>query len=387
MDLQDFKTQAIEKVFKDYKIHITHKVKENNRYICEFTCKGKYYILKGYSINIKHLDPINQKKGFEKALEKVGSIFKEYYFTKVASVFNIHFAKPLIMDYALELINNDDSDSYLFIETIYEHGEKSLNKLELGIDKIYNLMQQSADAIALLHDMDITHFDIKPTHMTYNDDTNILKVIDMENLYEYSKMSEMYKETTKLEDKIKSLRFTFYPPEVLKLKKGVLKSKEFIFENIGTIDVYCWAMSFYSLLLKKSQGEVNIDVDKLQLNNEEDYSKFLNEIETKLKSIKATQYEENQLKVIIEELMKALSYNPEKRPKMKDIIKRMNICKDCLDKDKKKVTLECKHFMCEKCILNYILEKFNKEEKYNHKVMCNICKEIKEISIINNYMK
>jgi hypothetical protein len=42
--------------------------------------------------------------------------------------------------------------------------------------------------------------------------------------------------------------------------------------------------------------------------------------------------------------------------------------------------------MCRRCILKYVLEKFEKGEKYDHKVMCNICKEIKEISIFDGYM-
>jgi serine/threonine protein kinase len=345
---------------------------------------------------------------FETVLENIRGIFQEYYFTKVASVFSKHFAKPLIMDYAIELSSSSDSDSYLFIETIYEHEGESLNKVELtNISEIYNLMQQSADALSILHEASITYFGIKPAHMVYNRSKDVLKVIDMDNSYEYSMVSE-------LQNNMK-IKFIFCPPEVLQLKKGTVKNKELI---LGTVDVYCWAISFYSLLLKKAQGDLRKKADKFNLNNESTYSKFLDEVETELKNIKVNQdQEQKKLEVITEELIKALSYNPEKRPMMKDIAEKMKInskliinakenndnpkktinkpmvvkddkiCKDCLNKDKKKVTLECGHYMCEKCISKYVFEKFGKKEEYDHKVICSRCKKIKKIGILHNYIK
>jgi hypothetical protein len=121
------------------------------------------------------------------------------------------------------------------------------------------------------------------------------------------------------------------------------------------------------------------------MSDETTYSKFLVEVETELNNIEVKQDQEKKiLEVITEELMKALSYKPEERPNMKYISEKLKqenkICENCLDKDKKKVTLECGHDMCERCILKYVLDKFDKKEKYNRKVICSRCKEIKELS-------
>jgi serine/threonine protein kinase len=429
--LQGFKTHATEKLFNGDRVNIIRKVEEETRYIYELTCNGKSYILKGYSIHIEHLDPTNQESRgrFMKTLWEVGEVFQEYCFAKVGSVFNEHFVKPLIMDYNLELATDSNPNSYLFIEMIYEHGGKSLDELGLdNVTEIYNLMQQSADAFNLLHEAAITHINIKPANMIYNRDTDILKIMDMGISHEYDTMSKLYK-STELEEKLKSLIPVFSPPEILKLNERNVQFQESIPE---TVDVYSWAMSFYSLLLNKTQSDLETEVNKFKLNDETDYLPFLNEVKIGLKNIKVDQdQEEQKLNIITEELIKTLSYNPDERPKMKDIAAKMKqdilfssnkqsseqilsvkeddniqviekvtnvfkpatktrqrtkICMNCLYKDKKKVKLECGHCVCRRCILKYVLEKFDKKEKYDHKVMCNICKEIKEISIFDGYI-
>jgi serine/threonine protein kinase len=323
-DLKDFKTHATEKLFKGDKVNIIRKVEDGNRYTCELKCNEKLYILKGYSIDIENLDLTSQESRgrFMETLLEVGEVYQEYCFAKVGNIFNEHFIKPLIMDYNLELANDSSPNSHLFIEMIYEHGGKSLDELELdGISEIYNLMQQSADAFNLLQETAITHINIKPGNMIYNRDTKILKVMDMGILNEYNTMSELYK-SAELREKVKSITRVFSPPEILKLNEGAVKSQESILE---TVDVYSWAMSFYSLLLKKSQSDLEEEVRKFKLSDEENYSSFLDEVEIGLKNIKLNQNQDEQkLNIITEELLRTLKYNPHDRPKMKEIAARMN---------------------------------------------------------------
>jgi serine/threonine protein kinase len=223
----------------------------------------------------------------------------------------------------------------------------------------------------------------------------------MGNLYELKRVYNPIIETV---DEIKSLTDIFSPPEVLQLNEETSRCQKSMLE---TSDVYSWAISFYSLLLKKSQNDLREEANKYKLSDKSAYSMFLHEVEAELKSIRVTQdQDEQKLKAITEELIKILNYNPDERPKMEDIVAEMKqilnlnkgnitkeekkannepkVCSDCLYKDKKKVVLECGHGMCKRCILKYVFEKFDKKENYNHKVMCSICEEVKEIGIIGN---
>jgi hypothetical protein len=88
-----------------------------------------------------------------KGITTIGEVFQEYFFARTASVFNPHFAKPLLLDHIIKLADDKSSPSYVYIEIIFEYAGTGLNKLgPVTLNDTYNLMRQSANALAMLHE-------------------------------------------------------------------------------------------------------------------------------------------------------------------------------------------------------------------------------------------
>jgi serine/threonine protein kinase len=257
-------------------------------------------------------------------LSKITEVYQEYFFSKVACVFSQHFAKALGIDHEIKLANNEYSRPYLYIEILFEYGGESLHKLgKLSIDSVYNLMKQSANALTLLHSTGITHLDIKPANIVYNKDTDLLKVIDMGGSYGYGGSSVLYNPTISMQDKVREYTREFAPPELLQAEKAAdLSGFKFI---MGTVDVYCWAMCFYSILLNKTPSVLANEVTYYKLKTEANYDNFIKGMKASMSEIKVN---EGIMKVkkdfIVKELGKALEYRPDKRPKMHEVVEEMN---------------------------------------------------------------
>lgn len=321
---QDFKTKAAEKLFNNNKTKITNKLREGKRYVYEITNGSRSYILKGFKLNIPTLDPEDHKPR-ENFIEFVASIMEacqEFTFSKFLSTLNSHFAKPLILDYDIALPDIELSYPFLFLEVIFEHGGQCLNRIEeMDVGLVYNLMRQSASAFSLLHAIGVMHFDIKPENMVYDQEEDLLKVIDMGSTFGSNTTRSVYKPTLDLDGKLKSHTPIYSAPEVLQYLEGTSAANSFI---LGSIDTYAWAMSFYSLLLNKDQDALEVEIEKFKLKDENSYSKFLLQLKSRLGGMQPAMGEEQKkFKVIARELLTGLSFRPEKRPKMDDIIDRM----------------------------------------------------------------
>ena len=55
------------------------------------------------------------------SLSKICEVFQEYYFARAVSLFNLHIAVPLSMDFTIALAENKTSYSYMYIEIIFEY--------------------------------------------------------------------------------------------------------------------------------------------------------------------------------------------------------------------------------------------------------------------------
>ena len=143
---------------------------EEERYVYQVSYKKNTYILKGFKIHLEHLSPGNKGSAdlFMTSLIQISEVFQEYYFAKAASSFNPHIVAPLFMDFAIDLAENETSYSHMYIEIIFDHGGTSLNNIQLTtLELTYNLMRQSANALFLLHNLNIAYFDIKSENTIY----------------------------------------------------------------------------------------------------------------------------------------------------------------------------------------------------------------------------
>ena len=299
---------------------------KEGRYVYQVSCKENIYILKGFKIHLEHLNSGNKKSKelFMKSLIQISEVFQEYYFSRAASLFNPHIAAPLFMDFTIDLAENESSYSYMCIEIIFEHGGTSLSNMQpTTLELTYNLMRQSANALFLLHNLNIVHFDIKPANMVYDKRKDLLKIIDMGSAFGQTNKKNLTDTTTTLEKKIRSGTLGFAPPEVVSMAKESVVDPELKL-SLAAVDIYCWGMSFFALLTNRKNNELAKDYEKYKVETEKDYEEFIKIIEICFNSVKAKKSKEKELKKAICSLLnKALQYKPKERPTMKDVISEM----------------------------------------------------------------
>jgi len=251
-------------------------------------------------------------------------VFQEYHFGRAASLINPHVAKPLSLNLTVESAKDQASLSYLHIQIIFEHDGVALSELQpIAIEQTYNLMRQSANALLLLHNFEIAHFDIKPANMVYDAKKDLLKIVDMGSAFGNSSRKKLAATTVNLETKVTSATPEFSPPEVLFLIRGLRENVDMEL-SLPSIDVYCWAMSFFTILTNRS----NIDLKNYSTNYktelEADYKGFMEIVEISFNSVKPKNSKEEKLMTIISNLLtRALQYKPKERLIIKDAINEM----------------------------------------------------------------
>jgi hypothetical protein len=156
--------------------------------------------------------------------------------------------------------------------------------------------------------------------MVYNKSTDLLKIIDMGGSFGYGVSDKLYSPTIDMRAKIKELTREFSPPEVLKLERGQTPINQLI---IGTVDVYCWAMTFYSLLLSKPPVQLQHEANYYKLQTEKEYNNFLKLVGSELEGLSIEDKDKKKRDFIVSELFKGLCFKPEKRSKMPEIVERM----------------------------------------------------------------
>ena len=321
----ELKTQVDSKFFKE-KATVTAILSGNieDRYVYKVEVNKKFFIVKGYNVKlpqIKNGDP-DSKTSLFGFLNKLERVYQEYFFAKMACVYSRHFAKPLAIDHEVQWAPNDFGTSNLYTEIIFEYGGESIDNLgDTKITTIYNLMRQSASALCLLHNTGVIHMDIKPQNMVFAN--GLLKIIDMGGSHGYETKSIVYKPTVNLKGKITEFTRAFSPPEILKeYEKINPQSTHF---ELGKVDVYSWAMSFFSILLSRSAHDLESDIVKYKLKTPEVYAKFFEELVTPELSIIETNNEtEEKIKLKVQELLKVqLSYDPSERYTMPKIVQDM----------------------------------------------------------------
>eukprot|EP00826_Nyctotherus_ovalis_P031252 TRINITY_DN2494_c0_g1_i3.p1 TRINITY_DN2494_c0_g1~~TRINITY_DN2494_c0_g1_i3.p1 ORF type:complete len:249 (+),score=53.45 TRINITY_DN2494_c0_g1_i3:47-793(+) len=211
------------------------------RYVYRVSCRGTNYTLKGFRIQIEHLDPMSEGSAelFKEGIGEISEVLQEYYFAKTACLFNPHMAKPFDFDTFIDVAKDLGSNSFMCIETIFEDGGESLNTLKpVSIDLTYNLIRQSANALFLLHNIGIVHFDIKPENMVYDSRKDLLKLIDIGNAYGVATRGRIGASTVKFEGKMRSTTPEYAPPEVLREMGDPAKTLN-VKLTLDAVDVYC----------------------------------------------------------------------------------------------------------------------------------------------------
>ena len=318
------KTQ-VDRKYLNGRVTIDKELFNGERYVYRVYKDGTYYILKGYQILLEHLKPGDEesRQRFISVLSAISEAYQEYFFSKIACLFNQHFAKPLEIDQEVDLTSDVNSLSYLYIEILFEYSGEPLNSMSnLSIDETYNLMRQSANALSLLHNTGLMHLDIKPSNMMYNSETNLLKMMDVGTSFGYGTHSIICRPTNTSKACIREFTREFAPPEIIKVKYGYDIPVSKLLS--GNVDVYCWAMCFYTMMLEKSVATLIHEANFYKINGKEEYTKFMNATQLAMNKIRPRELKEQKKKeFMLEMVFEALSFNPQDRPNICEIQRRM----------------------------------------------------------------
>ena len=292
---------------------------DKSRYVFLITHDSTNYILKGFQFKIppRNSRVDEYKNALSEFLREIAEIFAEYYITKTASVFCSHFCKFFNIDYKFDLSDNDSDSSLFILEILQEYGGESLAMQIMSkkytIKEVFNLMYQSASAIAFLHHTGIAHMDLKPDNIVYNKLTDCVKIIDFGISMNYTQSISLREVMT---DSIKGLTYEFAAPEAIK-KLNNNESKLIL----ASVDVYCWGMTFCHLLLNKESPKMEVEAQKLNKKITENNEQYNKEAKDELMKVTAASTEDQEiLKWIQDTILHSLEFLPENRPKFKDIL-------------------------------------------------------------------
>jgi len=313
-----------------------------------------------------------------------------------------------------------------------------LNKLQSAtIEQTYNLMRQSANALLLLHNLEIPHFDIKPTNMVYDTKKDLLKIVDMGNAFGSSNRKRFAATTENLKEKVTGFTPEFAPPEVLLMESSLIEELDVKLPLPG-IDVYCWAMSFFAIVTNRSNIHLRNYVKSYKMRSEVDYKEFMKVVKDSFDSVKPKNSKEIELMKIVSDLLtRALEYKAEERPIIKDVIREMkkfekekkcilnysntelehskellkllkfdddldSYLNELLSKNKYKeeikgeskvvdnssdllISLSCNHEISKNRLINYALNLFLYDKTYEYSYLCEVCKKVVELKYIPLY--
>ena len=241
--------------------------------------------------------------------DKIGiqSLYDEYKRSKKLGTEHPHFAKGI--DHK-QIKKGAKSQR---VEILFEYSGESLlhlmnnSLLEMLKIKLKIWIIQSLSALMYMEARKISHLDIKPQNIVYQNGTT--KVIDFGSSIGFSTKFQPQKVLLKKGDLFREYTPEYCPPEVL--------GKDVSEDNYipGKIDTFCWGMTIYHLVLRKSELEMKELSYKRSTISETDYN--LNFIEPLMENRELSDYDPSGLTAKI--LIKCLQFNPDKRPSFKEI--------------------------------------------------------------------
>ena len=160
--------------------------------------------------------------------------------------------------------------------------------------------------------------DIKPRNIVYDKALDTVRMIDFGSSFSATQSVKLHKGTISIEGKLKELTIHFAAPEVLKRYKDLSSDTQLIFSSV---DIYCWGMTFYSLLMKKKSDALLKDVETFKLKEKKEYQEYLNRIEKEFINYKQKADEETEMKAWMQKtILRSIAFLPEERPKFDTIL-------------------------------------------------------------------
>jgi len=371
---------------------------DKEKYVYKIRYKGMNYILKSFIIKLSDSHSDTATDISNEAMNMMVNIYEQYFFARAGCFFTPHITRPLFLDYTINVNQN------MCIEILYEYKGIFLHLMKpITITLTYNLMQQSANILSLLHKLRTTHFNFNPRTMVYNGDDDILSLIDLGSGFGCALRKEVTNVIVNFDWKVKNTALEYAPPEVICRVRG-LESKVGL--NLYAVDSYHWAMCFYTMLTNREEKDLKNDIERWKLGSNNEYRKFLTFLEIDLRSVRRITYKESK-DTIKKILYLELDYEPAKRLPMKRIARVMNksqrttnlkyskfqleynknlelfftFNKEKIDniypknEQDREVKLSCGHKVIKSHLVSYALEYLLYSEKYNYNCICTMCRK------------
>ncbi len=293
--------------------------RNDSKYVYEIAT-GRY-VLKGQRMHIPLADDKFLLEKYNEALKRIIFICQEYYSTKIANLFCPHFVKVVGID----------SQAYyhtlgltVYTEMVFEMGGTSLvnSKVPRNFKNVYNIMRQTAVAMDTLHSAGISHLDLKPGNILYDEIKDLVNVIDMGTCNLYASESTMGRAVTELAKSVREMTAQYAAPEQLQAVENSKTGVKFT-GHIDHEDIYSYAMTFYVFITPKKQCELDT-IQSMRMYDGKSYTQFLDQVKEEVGAVKCMDEAEKAIqKFVVDLLEQCLGFVPKSRPSFADILRKM----------------------------------------------------------------
>eukprot|EP01022_Parablepharisma_sp_SALTPOND_P020869 TRINITY_DN391_c0_g1_i3.p1 TRINITY_DN391_c0_g1~~TRINITY_DN391_c0_g1_i3.p1 ORF type:complete len:344 (+),score=30.97 TRINITY_DN391_c0_g1_i3:477-1508(+) len=242
------------------------KIQDEKVFLIEYS-DGKKHVLKTYCYKENEYKRIEFAKKEYKLSEELGKVTP-------------HVAKGI-------RLRELSKDKKKYIEALFEWGGESLYDIITSADSIspkliLSWAKQSTSAFSAAEKLGIFHSDIKPKNIVIHE--GLLKVIDFGSAIEMSSKASLLHTTN---CKVRAVTSLYLPPEFFKEYQHAPSGYSKGFKlNHGKNDVYCWGMTFYHVLTRKSEDELEEECMEYKLEGSAEYEGFMAKVEEiKIKGI------------------------------------------------------------------------------------------------------
>lgn len=171
---------------------------------------------------------------------KRNSILREFYIGRTLGQICENVAKTI------EMSQTETADGYVIVEILIEYGGESLHNIKEDAVKPYQIAKQLLETLNLMEDIGVSHLDIKPMNIVWNEKIEMLKMIDFgASVSFYSSPDAIENEIRDYVDRLTGYTALFAPPELLQNKTP----RELIPQKA---DAFYFGMTMISMLLKKN---------------------------------------------------------------------------------------------------------------------------------------
>ncbi len=204
----------------------------------------------------------------------------------------------------------DNTD--IIIDTFFGYRVVSLSSRisEVKADEIMHIARKTLKPLALLERKHTFHSDIKPSNILVNTQGEYAIIYFEPSKRPMNKQFDKAKIT--LDGEVIGLDQIYAPPEAFSEYDASLRVR-----MLNKIDVYCWGMTLYELITKKTPDKLKSEARKYKYGRTEpEYEKFLK----KIKRLSLPGDRSGILsKIINAVLYKVLAFNPEDRPSFAEL--------------------------------------------------------------------